>query len=428
MNPRKTHIKSLFGIALIVMGLLPPDSVQAQELTSSEIIELAMSSPVIMEVSTARLSYAIGELESARRWWLPTSALGVQSFARTGSAMNVVGEVFTGVEAFSSAAAWELRFNANTASGVSGVKAAEHSYDATLSEVKSERDRFVLMCVEAYIGVVAANRDLDYHLTAVEELKVYESQYENLFELGLRPESDVFIARSERLQMESKSEELRASIEFMTSELRYVLGLSSAPSVSNVWPEVATSIVSDSYNVLPERKALSDRSEVARQKSKAISRDLYLPELRFSPTLSGFGQDYSNLASTTEWVASIAWTFPLSNLFPGGEKRKADAVLDLAYAEESKWDLRNSAYLDGLAAQISSLKNSLESATLASSVADRAMSDVLVRQSYGLVEPLELLQIERQRLSANSQAISVKEALLIAEFRHQLASGAVWAQ
>jgi hypothetical protein len=112
----------------------------------------------------------------------------------------------------------------------------------------------------------------------------------------------------------------------------------------------------------------------------------------------------------------------------GWLQRKANAVVDIAIARESAWELRHASYLSGLSNQINSLELALNSATEAADVADVALSEIISRQNLGLVEPFELVQIERQRLAAHSHAIAIKESLLKAEFRYALESGSVWSQ
>ena len=414
------YITSLIAIAILIAPL------NAQTLKSSEVLELALSSPVYMEKSTAKLSIALGELEEARKWWLPSTAFGAQTFNRNGNAMNAEGEILTGVEQHTTNLAWDLRFNADAGLGLTAVKSANHSYEATLQEVKSGRDQFVLKCMEACISIVAAKRDLDYHLSTTNELIVFEEEYLNLFELGLRPQSDALVAKSERLQLESQCNNIHSSIALMEAELRYALGLSKSPNVEKVWPEINSSLSSEYYGVLPARSALEERREVAVQNAKGINRDIWMPELRFSPTLSGFGGEFSSISPTTQWIAALAWTFPISNLGEGGQRRILESSVDLAYAEENNWDLLHYSRIDGLKKQINYLASSLFFATEAVTVSDLAMSQINERQDLGLVDPVELVQILRLRLDAHSNAISIKEALLISEFRLQLELGATW--
>jgi hypothetical protein len=101
---------------------------------------------------------------------------------------------------------------------------------------------------------------------------------------------------------------------------------------------------------------------------------------------------------------------------PGGQRKQADAKIDLANAKLAEWDLRHSAYVDGLILRISTIEKSLDAAISSSHAADSAMSDVLLRSSHGIVDPVELLQIHSRRLQAHSYSISLKEMLLKLQF------------
>ena len=426
----RTYIHSIAFVALMlgVGATTHTTRAQDQSLNSVNVIELALSSPIFMDEAAAVLNLALGELESARRWWVPSAAIGSNTFYRNGSALNSNGDLIEGMTANSSSLAFEFRFDADAGSGLIGVKTAEFALDGTKYEVIAARNEFVLLCMNSYISIISAQRDYSFHLSIIEELRGIEEEYQNLSEIGLRPKSNVLMARTERLQMESYCFELRAAIDMLVSELQGALGLATSPELNNDWPEIHTALTSGDNTALPQRKALELRTSQAESDAKAISRGIILPELRFSPVMSGFGDSFSTLSPTNEWVASVVWSFSISDLMSGGEKRKANAVVDIAMARESAWELRHASYLSGLSNQINSLELALNSATEAADVADVALSEIVSRQNLGLVEPFELVQIERQRLAAHSHAISIKESLLKAEFRYALESGSVWSQ
>ena len=219
MNPLR-HIFSWVFLALISCCWDQDFSAQTQtlssRLTTDLVIELALSSPVFHNEATARLNLASGKLESARRWWMPSTTLGATRFVHSGNALNANGEMFTEVDARSAELGFALSFNADASRGLSGVKSEKLSYQATIQEVKSDRDAFVLSCVNTFISAVAAKRDYDFHKQALEELLSFEIQYQALADLGLRPQSDALSARTERLQLESLLLTLKANIALVT--------------------------------------------------------------------------------------------------------------------------------------------------------------------------------------------------------------------
>ena len=408
---------------------LPIQTSTANNILSAEyVLELALSSPVFLNESTARLKFAEGELESARRWWMPVTTFGATSFAHNGNALNANGEIFNEVEARSAELGVGFYFNADAGSGFTGVKSARISQKATIQEVKADRDAFVLSCMNLFISAVSATREHQYFLTAANELSEIEKQYETLAGLGLRPQSDALMAKAERLYLESQTLLFQSTLEMVLFELRGALGLSMTAAVSTVWPSIETTLgISVATNSLspefllgnpPARQAINYRMEEAESEKSGLSRDIWMPELRFSPMLSSFGSEFAStsLAPTTEWVASAVFSFPLENIIPGGKRKQAVAKVDLANAKLAEWDLRHSAYVEGLLLRISTIEKSLESAIASASAADLAMSDVLLRSSHGIVDPVELLQIHSRRLQAHSRSIYLKEMLLKLEF------------
>ena len=401
---------------------------QTTSLTAEYVLELALSSPVFLNESTAKLHKAQGELETARRWWVPSTTIGATSYSRTGNALNSNGVIFTDVNSSSAELGMGLSFNANAGTGFTGVEASKHALDATVQEVKAERDLFILACMNAYISAISATKDYEFHLIAVDELRAFEKQFEALAGLGLNPQSDVLTARAERMQMESKVLILEAALINMLSELRGALGMPSMPEVDGEWPSIESllgiSVVSNSLSggyLLknpPARQALSYRVEEAKSERSALSKDVWMPELRLSPMIGRFGRDFSpaSLSLTSEWVASLVLSFPLESLFSGGKKKEADAKVNLYSARVAEWDLRNAAYCDGMIARIELLKKALDSQLEGVYASDLALSDAYLRLSHGLVDSMEIMQIERLRLESHSKAISLKEKIVKLEF------------
>lgn len=435
MNPLR-HIFSWVFLALISCCWSQNFSAQTQtlssRLTTDLVIELALSSPVFHNEATARLNLASGKLESARRWWMPSTTLGATRFVHSGNALNANGEMFTEVDARSAELGFALSFNADASRGLSGVKSEKLSYQATIQEVKSDRDAFVLSCVNTFISAVAAKRDYDFHKQALEELLSFEIQYQALADLGLRPQSDALSARTERLQLESLLLTLKANIALVTSELKGALGMSISPEIDSVWPDPKampsleliehfnSDVIANSFDEmkLPARRALSYRVDQAKANMRGVFEEVWAPELRFNPMYTSFGTEFlsTSLAPTNEWVTSLVFSFPIENLLPGGKRKQTAALVDYSEARLSEWDLMHSAYVEGLVERISLMSEALESSEQAVSSADLSLSDVVLRMTHGIVDPVELLSVQRARLNAHSRAISLKEQLLKLEF------------
>ena len=389
----------------------------SSSLTPELVLELALSSPVFHNEAIARLNLASGKLESARRWWMPSTTFGATSFVHSGNALNANGEMFTEVDSRSAELGFALSFNADASRGLSGVKSEKLSYQATVQEVKSDRDAFVLSCMNTFISAVAAKRDFDFHKQALEELLSFEIQYQALADLGLRPQSDALSARTERLQLESLLLTLQANIALVTAELRGALGMSMNPEIESVWPIPDLTIELIATN-LPARQALIYRVDEAKANMRGVLEEVWAPELRLNPMYSSFGTEFNSasLAPTNEWVTSLVFSFPIENLLPGGKRKQTSALVDYSEARLSEWDLRHSAYVDGLVERIQLIREALESSEQAVSSADLSLSDVVLRMAHGIVDPVELLSVQRARLNAHSRAISLKEQLLKLEF------------
>jgi hypothetical protein len=137
MNPIK-HTFSWVFLAIISCCFSRGFSAQTQtpssSLTPELVLELALSSPVFHNEATARLNLASGKLESARRWWMPSTTLGATSFVHSGNALNSNGVMFTEVDARSAELGFALSFNADASRGLSGVKSEKLSFKDTVQE------------------------------------------------------------------------------------------------------------------------------------------------------------------------------------------------------------------------------------------------------------------------------------------------------
>ena len=132
-----------------------------------------------------------------------------------------------------------------------------------------------------------------------------------------------------------------------------------------------------------------------------------------------FGSDFNSasLAPTNEWVTSLVFSFPIENLLPGGKRGQASALVDYSEARLAEWDLRHSAYVDGLIERVKLISQALRTSLTAVESSDLALSDVMLRMKHGIVDPVELLSVQRARLRAHSTAISLKEQLLKLQFK-----------
>ena len=108
----RTYIHSIAFVALMlgVGATTHTTRAQDQSLNSVNVIELALSSPIFMDEAAAVLNFALGELESARRWWVPSAAIGSNTFYRNGSALNANGDLIEGMTANSSSLAFVLSY------------------------------------------------------------------------------------------------------------------------------------------------------------------------------------------------------------------------------------------------------------------------------------------------------------------------------
>ncbi|MGY8940886.1 MAG: TolC family protein [Flavobacteriales bacterium] len=418
-------MKKIIGLTFLVCAATG-FAQDAKPLTPQRLIQLAMDAPAVERAAQARLQDAQGALESARRWWVPSTALGVQSFQRTGSLMNAEGVIKTDVSATNSQWAWEWRIGGDLAAPWAAVEAAKWNVEATRFEIEAERDVFVLQCMAAYLAAIGAEQDRVLHLESAATWKQYETELNLLVELGLRPASDALTAASERHQLESIAEQLEASRQELMMRLQGVLDLPADQALQLEWPEWEESVNRDSPSVLPEKQVLDSRYEGAAAVQRGLSREIWVPEIRFSPTLSGFGADFSTLAPTSQWVGSVMWTVPLAQLFKGGVRREAAAQLEMQAAKQQAWEMQHQARLDGLSQRIVSLSAALVKQQKAASLAEEAASQSWARENQGILTPMERVQMERQRLQTRSETLAIEQSLILLSFEKALELGATW--
>ena len=421
-------------IAPMVLMVLASIHVQAQVaemsgnvLTAQSLIELASQAPAQEMRNQARLLEAQSTLESARRWWIPSAVIGGQSFSREGSSMNVAGEILPDVVARNSQWMAELRLGGDVAQSWTAQESAGFHQEAVTWEVAAERDQRILACMAAFVAAVASAQDEALHAASVEAWRQYEQELNWLVESGLRPRSEALSAASERLHLESQVLQLRAAREAMLAALWSVLGVQETMPLSVDWPVLKALFSKDATAVWPEQSALVARIDQAESLQNGLTRELWLPELRFSPMLNGFGADFSSLAPTTQWVGALMWSIPLDRLLPGGDKGQAAAQVAFRQADALAWDQEHAAQLTSLDRRVALLNEALVQQSASVSQADEALAQSLDRESQGLVTPFERIQLERQSLRAHTTLNSIQSDVLLLEMMRALESGAQWA-
>ena len=193
------------------------------------------------------------------------------------------------------------------------------------------------------------------------------------------------------------------------------------------WPVLKALFSKDATAVWPEQSALVARIDQAESLQNGLTRELWLPELRFSPMLNGFGADFSSLAPTTQWVGALMWSIPLDRLLPGGDKGQAAAQVAFRQADALAWDQEHAAQLTSLDRRVALLNEALVQQSASVSQADEALAQSLDRESQGLVTPFERIQLERQSLRAHTTLNSIQSDVLLLEMMRALESGAQWA-
>ena len=397
-------------------------------LTAQSLIELASQAPAQEMRNQARLLEAQSTLESARRWWIPSAVIGGQSFSREGSSMNVAGEILPDVVARNSQWMAELRLGGDVAQSWTAQESAGFHQEAVTWEVAAERDQRILACMAAFVAAIASAQDEALHAASVAAWQQYEQELNWLVESGLRPRSEALSAASERLHLESQVLQLRAAREAMLTELWSVLGVQETMPLSEEWPVWSALFSKDATAVWPEQSALVARIDQAESAQKGLTREIWLPELRFSPMLNGFGADFSSLAPTTQWVGALMWSIPLDRLLPGGAKGEAAAQVAFRQADALAWDQEHTAQLSSLEKRVTLLNQALAQQNEAAKQASEARAQSLDRESQGLVTPFERIQLERQHLRAHSSMYSLQSHLLLLEMMRALESGAQWAR
>lgn len=395
-------------------------------LTAQVLIELASKAPAHEMRNQARLLEAQSALESARRWWIPSAVVGAQSFSRQGSSMNVAGDILSDVVARNSQWMGELRIGGDLAQSWTAKESAGYHQEAVGWEVEAERDQRILACITAYLAAITSAQDEALHTASAEAWKQYEQELNWLVESGLRRRSDALSAASERLHLESQALQLRSTREALLAELWAVLGVEESLPLSVDWPNWTELFTENSIALWPEQSALSARLAQAESAQKGVTRELWLPELRFSPMLNGFGADFSSLAPTTQWVGAMMWSVPLDRLLSGGDKGQAAAEVAFRQADVLAWKQEHAAQAGSLDRRVKLLNDALIQQKEAVIQADEALAQTLNRESQGLITPFERIQLERQKLRAHSMLNSIQSELLLVEIKYAMESGARW--
>lgn len=442
--------QALTAVALLLLFLLPPLAVGAQEadtLTLVRAATLALEAHPSVEIARQDAQGAEATASEARAAWLPSLSAGgsVSRFQEPmvvapfhgfdpGSAPDFDRTLIQGSLTLS----YDL-FDGGARSGRIGR--AEAGARGARASLEASRMDLLHRVVEAYLEVLTAREILEAHRLRTAALEEELDRARRLVDEGAAPRLEILRARASlsRARADTRSAEIRTRT--ARREMARLTGLPEEMATRTVFlPPAAPGGVRGSDAVAtpaaPELEVARQRLEGARQ-ARETARASWLPDLSARAGFTEFGSGEGRF--TGEWQAAVQVSYPLftggsrsaANARADAELRKAREALALtrirmrSEADRARSSLENAlARTEALDATVSQLEEVARIEALALEAGSGVQRDLLAAEASLLEARAQLAEAHHAAVLARTSLARVRGDLSLGWIRDNLTGDA----
>jgi len=447
-------VKTLFAL-LIPWALLPPAPVAAQvaepaeiteALTLADAVTIALAHNPRLAAADAGRDRATAQLDEARAGRLPRVELTEGAFATTNP--TLVFSAKLGQEAFSqsdfdpdllnhpdSLTNFSTRLTVTqplwTGGRLAGaIGAASFGAEAATASRERVRQVVIFQVIDAYTGVIAADRGLEAVREALATARSYAELVGDLRAGGLVVESDLLAAEVRVAELEEGVVLAESAAAVARAGLNLALGLPQE-TVHRLDPALATT-----GTEAEDLEALLETAQAGRPDLAAVEAGLRaageqvrsaragrMPELGLSGSWEANAKDFIG-ADGSNWTVSLGFKWTAFDGF-GHRARLRQAEASLAEAEQLARLAREGAGLEVRQAFYALTAAGKRLALTARAVGQARRSLEIVRDRYqeGLAPAIEVLEAETTLTDARSRQVAAQRDQLKARAALDLAVG-----
>lgn len=411
------------GACLIATGSMAQQDTLYIDL--GKLLEVGGANNLTIEQFRKEQDRALADVAKAREWWLPEIYAGLETHKLWGAAMNADGGFFLDVNRSNMWTGLGLDARWDFGEGIYQSKAAELKAVATSHRTQAEKNQILLKTIHAYYEFLAAQLYSGAYREMADQADTIVAQLQIQVDAGIRFESEMLLAKSNRNHLKVKSLEARNDYMVSTAELVNLLNVPSQTPIVGLdtllapldlipeseWREVPAESI---FMNRPEYRFLSTGLDATTAERKSTTTGLWLPELSVGINTGYFGglfdqvrpmrpDDYPDiqiLYPTTSLNASLMWRIPLGRLAYRGRPKQFDAQVALKENEISQFKNQANEEINKSRSQLLMASEQLELAEESQALAKEAVEQSIQRQQLGTAMPFEVFQAQEIYLRA----------------------------
>lgn len=431
-NRQRSMIKR--GIICLGVCFMALNSMAQQDtlyLDLKTLLEVGGANNLTIEQYQREQELALADLAKAREWWLPEIYAGLQGHKLWGAAMNADGGFFLDVNRGNMWTGPGLDAHWDFGEGIYQSKSAELRAEATTYQSQAEQNRVLLRTIHAYYDFLTAQLYSGAYGEMANQSDTIVAQLEIQVKAGIRFQSEMLLAKSNRNHLKVKQLEARNDYRESAIELvnllnvpngTAIIGLDTMLAPLDLIPESAWSVGGSArkksqdnvFQSRPEYRFLNTRLKAINIDRKSTTTGLWFPELRLGANTGYFGgllnqvspmrpADDPNpqmLYPTSEINASLMWRIPLGRLVHGGRLKQYNAKIAIQENEISQFKNQVNEEVSKARSQLFMASEQLELAEESQSLAKEAVEQSMQRQQLGTAIPFEVFQAQEFYLRA----------------------------
>ncbi|MEX1241989.1 MAG: TolC family protein [Cyclobacteriaceae bacterium] len=412
-----------FGACLIAMGSMAQQDTLYINL--AKLLEVGGADNLTIDQFRKKQDLALADLAKAKEWWLPEIYAGLETHKLWGAAMNADGGFFLDVGRGSMWTGLGLDARWDFGEGIYQSKAAELKEVATRHRTQAEKNNILLKMIHAYYEFLSAQLYSGAYSEMSDQADTIVEQLQIQVQAGIRFQSEMLLAKSNRNHLKVKSLEARNDYMEATADLVNLLNLPYQTGIIGLdtilvpldlvpeseWRQVPAE---NTYLNRPEYRFLHNGLDAIRTERKSTTTGLWLPDLSVGTSFGYFGGlfnqvrpmrpvDYPDpkiIYPTTVLNASLMWRIPLGRLAYRGRLKQFDAQVALKENEISQFRNQVNEEVNKSRSQLLMASEQLELAEESQALAKEAVEQSIQRQQLGTAMPFEVFQAQEIYLRA----------------------------
>ena len=281
-------------------------------------------------------------------------------------------------------------------------KAAKLKSKASIYHTQAERSKVLLKSIQAYYDLMSAQFKLVAYENLVTQSEEIINQIQIQVDAGLRYESEVLLAKSNKLHLKVEMLNAQKSYNLASSQLLELLNLEQQIKLVSVDTtllplDYGTDFISteeSTHTNRPEIKANRLEIQALEIKKKTYTTGLLLPKLNLGYYGSYYGGlngninpidpiAYANtnqLYPTSTWNASLMWSIPLGAFVYNGDNKRYNSLIALKEIEAKQFESQINTEIAQATIQLQTGREQITLSKEALNLTTRALSQSIERQ------------------------------------------------